>query len=167
MWVEVKDDTDKAARDVGDAGSILSQKHLTGPVSSGLMVDVLRKEMSCSFDEAVRRVEQACGQEKFAVLLTKNLDEVFREKLGLKEYPRYSIVLACAPTLAKMALDVSKDVGTLFPCSFVVYEDNGRVIVAHTSIMKIAVETNLAPAAKMKPVLDETGKRVRAVWERI
>jgi uncharacterized protein (DUF302 family) len=131
------------------------------------MVDVLRKEVSCSFDEAVRRVEQACREEDFAVLLTKNLDDVFKEELGLTRYPRYSFILACVPSLAKMALDISKDIGTLFPCSFVIYEDREKVIVAHTSIMKIAVETGLASAGKMKPILEATSRRVRAVWERV
>ncbi|NWF94899.1 MAG: DUF302 domain-containing protein [Candidatus Thorarchaeota archaeon] len=131
------------------------------------MVDVLRKELRVSFDEAVKRVETACTDEGFGLLATKNLDQIFRERLGVTNYPRYTMVLACAPQLAKMALDVSKDVGTLFPCSFVVYEENNRVFVAHTSIMKTAVETGLATAEAMRPVIDATSKKVRAVWDRI
>ncbi|MHA1772351.1 MAG: DUF302 domain-containing protein [Candidatus Thorarchaeota archaeon] len=42
---------------------------------------------------------------------------MFKEKLGV-EYLKYTMILACAPPLAKMALYVSKDTGTLFPCSF-------------------------------------------------
>jgi len=130
------------------------------------MVEVLRKEASCSFDEAVRRVEAACEREGFGILLTKGIDTIFKEKLGVN-YSRYSFILACAPELAKKALDVSKDVGTIFPCSFVVYEDNDKVMVAHTSIMKIAAEVGLAQKELMVPIIDETGKRVRKVWDRI
>lgn len=130
------------------------------------MVEVLRKEASCSFDEAVRRVEAACEREGFGILLTKGIDTIFKEKLGVN-YSRYSFILACAPELAKKALDVSKDVGTIFPCSFVVYEDNDKVMVAHTSIMKIAAEVGLAQNELMVPIIDETGKRVRKVWDRI
>lgn len=130
------------------------------------MVEVLRKEVSCSFDEAVRRVEAACEREGFGILLTKRVDTIFKEKLGVN-YSRYSFVLACAPELAKKALDVSKDVGTIFPCSFVVYEDDDKVMVAHTSIMKIAAEVGLAQKELMAPIIDETGKRVRKVWDRI
>ncbi|MGQ4912201.1 MAG: DUF302 domain-containing protein [Candidatus Thorarchaeota archaeon] len=130
------------------------------------MVEVLRKEVKVGFDEAVKRVEDACAREGFGVLLTKAVDEILREKLGV-EYPRYTFVLACAPELAKMGLDASKDVGTVFPCSFVVYEDKGKTMVAHTSIMRIASEIGLASKEAMAPVIEETGKRVRRVWDQI
>ncbi|MCK4483486.1 MAG: DUF302 domain-containing protein [Candidatus Thorarchaeota archaeon] len=131
------------------------------------MVEVLRKELSEGFDEAVQKIEQICNDEGFTVMLTKSVDEIFAKKLGAKDYPRYTFILACAAPLAKMALDVSKDIGTIFPCSFVVYEDKGRIFAAHASIMKIAAETGLAPRDKMAPVIEETGKRVHKVWDRI
>ncbi len=130
------------------------------------MVEVLRKEVSYSFDEALKRVETACENEGFGILLTKEIDTVFKEKLGI-DYTRYSFVLACAPELAKKALDISKEVGTIFPCSFVIYEDGDKVIVAHTSIMKIAAEVGLATKELMAPIIEETGRRVRKVWDRI
>jgi uncharacterized protein (DUF302 family) len=130
------------------------------------MVEVLKKQVQLSFDEAVKRVEDACEKEGFGLLLTKAIDEVFKRKLGVNS-SRYTFVLACAPELAKMALDASKDVGTLFPCSFVVYEEEGRVFVAHTSIMRAASELGLAPPDSMAPVIEETGKRVGRVWARI
>ena len=131
------------------------------------MVDVLRKQVPYAFDEAIAKVEQACKDEGFGLLLTKNIDEVFKKKLGLDDYPRFTLVLACAPELAKAALDVSKDVGTLFPCSFVVYEDEGKIFVMHASIMKAAAETGLAPKDVMAPVIEMTGKRVHKVWDSI
>jgi uncharacterized protein (DUF302 family) len=130
------------------------------------MVEVLRKKVAYSFDEAVKRVENACESEGFGLLLTKGVDSVFKQKLGV-EYPRYPFILACAPELAKKALDVSKDVGTIFPCSFVAYEEEDKVMVAHTSIMKIAAEVGLASRETMAPIIDETGKRVRKVWDKI
>jgi uncharacterized protein (DUF302 family) len=130
------------------------------------MVDVLRKEVTYSFDETVERVEKVCASEGFGVLLTREVYSIFREKLGV-DYSRYTFILVCAPELAKKALDTSKDVGTIFPCSFVVYEDGSKVMVAHTSIMKIAVEVGLAPREAMVPVIEETGIRVRRVWDKI
>ena len=122
------------------------------------MVDVLRKQVPYSFDEAIAKVEQACKDEGFGVLFTKNVDEIFKQKLGI-DYPRFTFVLACAPELAKAALDVSLDVGTLFPCSFVVYDDKGKIFVMHASIMKAAVESGLAEKDAMAPVIEMTGKR--------
>ena len=131
-----------------------------------IMVEVLRKEVSYSFDEVVKRVVDACESEGFGILLTKGIESIFKQKLGV-DYTRYSLILACAPELAKRALDASKDVGTLFPCSFVVYEDEDKVMVAHTSLMKIAAEVGLATQEAMTPIIDETGKRVRKVWDKI
>jgi len=130
------------------------------------MVDVLRKQLSMDFDEAVKHVEKTISEEGFSILLTKSIDDMMKKKLGLTDYSRYTIILACAPELAKMALDVSKDVGNLFPCSFVVYEDQGKVSVSHISIMKIAAAVGLAPRDRMAPVIDKTGEKVHKAWNR-
>lgn len=143
------------------------QTNLTIVTYPTRMVEVLKKELSEGFDEAVQRIEQICEDEGFTVMLTKSVDEIFAKKLGTKNYPRYTVILACAAPLAKMGLDVSKDVGTIFPCSFVVYEDKGKIFAAHTSIMRVAAEIGLAPKDKMVPVIEETGKRVHKVWDRI
>ncbi len=131
------------------------------------MVEVLRKEGSMDFESAVEHVENVVKEEGFGILLTKSIDSILKNKLGLEGYPRYTIILACAPELAKMALDVSKDVGNLFPCSFVVYQDDSKVFVSHVSMMKTAAETGLAPAKEMEPVIKKTGEKVHAAWERI
>lgn len=129
------------------------------------MVDILKKELKMNFNDAVERVEKIIVEEGFSHMLTKSIDEIFKKKLGI-DYDRYTIILACGPEFAKAALDVSKNVGLLFPCSFVVYEENGNVYVSHASIMKVAPEAGLAPADKMKTVIEMTGKAVRAAWDR-
>jgi UTP-glucose-1-phosphate uridylyltransferase len=52
------------------------------------MVEVLRKELSEGFDEAVQKIEQICNDEGFTVMLTKSVDEIFAKKLGAKDYPQ-------------------------------------------------------------------------------
>jgi uncharacterized protein (DUF302 family) len=129
------------------------------------MVDILKKELKMEFDAAVAHVEKIIVEEGFSHMLTKSIDQIFKKKLGI-DYDKYTIILACGPNFAKAALDVSKNVGLLFPCSFVVYEENGKVYVSHASIMKIAPEAGLAPLDKMKPVIEMTGKAVHAAWDR-
>ena len=131
------------------------------------MVDVLRKEVSYKFDEAVKRVEDACVSEGFGLQLTKGIHDVLKQKRGIEDYPKYTVVLVCNPDLAKRALDISKDMGTIFPCSFTVYEEDGKVKVAHTSIMKAGVEIGLAPKDAMKELIEETSMRIKKVWEKI
>jgi uncharacterized protein (DUF302 family) len=131
------------------------------------MVEVLRKEVPYGFDEAVKRVEDACVSEGFGLQLTKGVHDIFKEKLGIDNYPKYTVILVCNPQLAKIALDISKDMGMVFPCSFAIYEDDGKVKVAHTSIMKIGVEIGLVSGEDMESLIEETGKRIRKVWDKI
>ncbi|MHA1721316.1 MAG: DUF302 domain-containing protein [Promethearchaeota archaeon] len=131
------------------------------------MANILKKELKMDFDTAVKRVEKTVAEEGFSVMLIKAIDEIFKKKLGVKEYPRYTTILACGAKFAKAALDVSKDVGLLFPCSFVVYEEAGKIFVSHTSIMKIAAEIGFAPQEQMKNVIEMTGNAVHAAWDRL
>jgi uncharacterized protein (DUF302 family) len=129
------------------------------------MVDFLKKESSRSFDETVAHVEKVIQEEGFSHMLTKDIDAIFKKKLGI-DYPRYTTILACAPEFAKGALDVSWKMGMLFPCSFVVFEEDGKVMIGHTSIMKIGPEVGLAPLDEMKPVIEMTGVGVKKAWAR-
>ena len=131
-------------------------------------VDILRKELlNMSFDEAVEHVQTTVASEGFTVMFTKAIDEVITKKLGLEKYPRLTIILACGADLAKMALDVNKDVANLFPCSFVVYEDENKIMVSHASIMKMAAELGFASKEGMEPVIKVTSERVHAAWDKI
>lgn len=131
------------------------------------MAEVLKKQVSLSFPEAVDRVKEIVSEE-FSILMVKSIDEVITGKLNISNYPlKYTTILACGPDLAKMALDVSEDVGSLMPCSFSVYQKEGKVFVSHVSIMKLAAETGIANENDMQPVIEETGKRVQRVWEKI
>jgi len=129
------------------------------------MVDILKKELAMSFEDAVKKVEKVSQENGFAVLATKSLDKIFKEKLGVKDYSQYAIILVCNPKFAKGALDVSFKVGLLFPCSFVVYEENNKIFVAHTSIMKIAPEIGFAPKDEMQPIIEATGKAIKVIWD--
>lgn len=131
-----------------------------------ILVEVLKKELSMEFDAAVEHVQKIVVTGGFSVLMVKAMDEMLKKKLGIKNHPRYTTIMACGPKLAKMALDVSFNVGLLFPCSFVVYVEDTKVFVSHISIMKAAVEIGLASEKAMKAVIAETGKMVHAVWDK-
>ena len=130
------------------------------------MVDVLRKEVPYGFEEAVKRVQDACVSEGFGVQFTMGIHDIFKQKLGI-DYTRYTAIMVCNPQFAKRALDISKDMGTIIPCSFTVYEEDGKVKVAHISIMRIGVEIGFASMEDMKDLIEDTGERVRKVWDKI
>ncbi|MGY5855427.1 MAG: DUF302 domain-containing protein [Candidatus Thorarchaeota archaeon] len=131
------------------------------------MVDVLRKEVPYGFEETVKKVEEACVSEGFGLQLTKGIHDILKKKLGIEDYPKLTAILVCNPNLAMRALDISKDMGTIFPCSFTVYEEDGKVKVAHTSIMKAGVELGLATQEDMEELIEDTGKRIKKVWDKI
>lgn len=131
------------------------------------MPEILRKEVQMSFEDAVKRVEALSEEEGFTILLIKGMHDMFKKKLDIDDYPRRTFILACSADLAKKAMDVSADMSLVMPCSFVVSEEEGKVIVSHSSIMKMGVELGFAPEAPMKPVIEETGERVHKVWDRI
>ncbi|MCP4214005.1 MAG: DUF302 domain-containing protein [bacterium] len=129
------------------------------------MVEPLKKTVDMTFEQAVERIETLIVEQGFSHIATKRLDNIFKEKLGIEDYPQYAMILGCGAEFAKAALDVSKDVGLLFPCSFVVYVEEDKVWVGHISIMKIAPALGLAPAAAMAPVIEKTGTAVHMIWD--
>ena len=129
------------------------------------LVDILKKELNMPFDDAVAHVQNILSKHGLTVLFTKSIDEIFKIKLGIDDHPRYTTILACKANLAKMAIDAGVDVGLVFPCSFVVYEQDDKVIVSHASIMKIAEEIGFASSEAMAPVIKASGDIVHAAWD--
>lgn len=80
------------------------------------------------FGEALTRLEAALKHEGFGVLCTIDIEAKMKEKLGI-EFPRYVILGACNPPIARQALEQEFFVGLLLPCNAVVCERDGRVYV--------------------------------------
>lgn len=131
------------------------------------MADFLRKELHMNFDDAVTRVEKLLAEEGFTVMVTKEIDKLLKMKLGLDSYPRYTGILACRAAFAKAALDISWKVALLFPCSFIVFEDEEKVVLAYTSTMAMAAEVGFADPEAMKPIIKKTEDAVQKLWDRI
>ena len=78
-------------------------------------------ELDCGFDAAIDRVTDALQAEGFGVISRIDIDDKFREKLGI-DFRRYSILGACNPGLAHKALSSEAQVGLLLPCNICVEE---------------------------------------------
>jgi len=131
------------------------------------MPEILRKELDMNFEDAVKHVERLTEEGGFTILLTKGMHDMFKKKLGLDDYPKRTFILACSADLAKRAVEISKDMSLVMPCSFVVAEEDGKVVVTHTSIMKMGVELGFAPKDEMQPLIEDTGVQVHKVWDKI
>ena len=91
-------------------------------------------DVDINFDAAVDKVTNALEMEGFGVLARMDIDEAFRETLGL-DFRRYSILGACNPKLAHKALSMDPDAGTVLPCNVCVEEvrDGSRIYIANPS----------------------------------
>ncbi len=122
-------------------------------IGFGKIVDV-------SFEEALRRTEEALAREGFGVLTRIDVRETLKNKLGA-EMPPYQILGACNPPLAHQALTRAPEVGLLLPCNVVVRQVAGG---------KIRVEViNAESMSAMLPGRDlsEVATKVNALLARV
>ncbi len=84
-----------------------------------------------TFDDTIDALTDALSDEGFGILSDIDVQDAFRKKLDLDDYPRYRILGACNPPIAKSVLDEEMDAGVLLPCNVVVYEtDDGVTVTA-------------------------------------
>ncbi|MEK9136148.1 MAG: DUF302 domain-containing protein, partial [Bacteroidota bacterium] len=76
-------------------------------------------------------------KEGFGVLTTIDVRETLKKKLDV-DFKKYKILGACNPPFAYQALQAEEEIGLLLPCNIVVYEKNGKSVVAAFDPMAIA-----------------------------
>lgn len=82
------------------------------------------------FNTAISRVTEELGKEGFGVVTTLDLQEKFKEKLGV-EYRKYTILGACNPGFAYKALQAEEMIGVMLPCNILVIDrEDGSIEVA-------------------------------------
>lgn len=128
------------------------------------MVEVLKKKVSMTFAETVEHVKAKMEEEGFTILLVKSITESIRNKLGIADFEECTMILGCNPEIAYKVLMIDKAILSLFPCSFVVYEDNGDVIVSHVSIMKIAKVLEIVKDEGINEIIEMTSRATKAIW---
>lgn len=84
--------------------------------------------LDLAFDDAVEKVTDALAAEGFGVISRIDMDEKFREKLGV-EFRRYVILGACNPALAHEAVSDQPQIGLMLPCNVTVEEEGAGALV--------------------------------------
>jgi uncharacterized protein (DUF302 family) len=113
------------------------------------------------FETVVQRVTEALQDEEFGILCEIDVQEKFEEKLGLESYPRYRILGACNPPLARDAIDAEPDLGVLLPCNMIVYETDDQEVVVS------AVDPGELLSVVDNPALDSIARDVQKRFDRV
>ncbi|MEW6209931.1 MAG: DUF302 domain-containing protein [Acidobacteriota bacterium] len=119
----------------------------------------IARSLNIPFNEAVERARQALNREGFGVLCEIDIKEKLREKLGV-DFRNYVILGACNPPLAYQTLQQDINIGLLLPCNVVVYEQEGRSVVA-------AIDASRMLSVVGKPSLEDTAEKVNEKLRRV
>ena len=117
------------------------------------------KSVDMTFDEAVEKVTAELQKEGFGVLTTIDVKETLKQKLNV-DFKKYKILGACSPTFAYMALSAEEEIGLLLPCNVIVYEKNGKSVVAAFDPMAM---TRVMENAAIEPIATEVKQRLERV----
>ena len=117
------------------------------------------RTLDVSYSEAVGRAREALKAEGFGVLCEIDIKEKLKEKLGV-DFRNYVILGACNPALAYQTLQEEINIGLLLPCNVIVYEQDGRSVVA-------AVDAARMLSVVGNPKLESTTSQVNEKLRRV
>lgn len=119
----------------------------------------MKREVTTSFDETLKRIPEALKTEGFGVLTEIDVQETLKKKIGA-DFRRYRILGACNPTLAHRVLSHDPAIGVMLPCNVVVYEDDAgkTVVIAIDPMQTLAAATGGEVAEVAATVRDKLSK---------
>lgn len=116
------------------------------------------RSVELPFQKAVERITETLKEEGFGILSRIDVHEKLKEKLGV-DFQNYAILGACNPPIAYQSLQAEPNLGLLLPCNVVVYEDEGRTIVA-------AIDAKKMLSIVGNPALEEAAGQVNEKLQR-
>ena len=124
--------------------------------------------LEMAHEEAIEHVREVAEETGFGVPVEFSPSELLNEKVDSDRDPYY-VLGACNPRMADRALDETLDQGALFPCNFVIWEEEpGVQRVYHVSIMKIGRLIGIAPDSdEWASIVEDTGELVEEFFERV
>ena len=124
--------------------------------------------LEMAHEEAIEHVREVAEETGFGVPVEFSPSKLLNEKVDADRDPYY-VLGACNPKVADRALDETLKQGALFPCNFVVWEEEpGVQRVYHVSIMKIGRLVGIAPDSdEWQSIVEDTGELVEAFFEQV
>jgi len=121
------------------------------------------KKLDLALDDALIKVRDELKKEGFGILTTIDVQQKFKEKLGI-DFPKYMILGACNPPLAHKAISAEWDIGLLLPCNVTVYEKDDSVYVG---IMKPTQAMASVQNDDLRNIAQEVETKLKSVFDSI
>lgn len=86
------------------------------------MADVITKEVDMPFEEAEERFLEELEERGFDDVWEMDWNKMFGERLGLDDYPQFSLYGVCNPSLAYDVIEEEPENAAFLPCSILVRE---------------------------------------------
>jgi uncharacterized protein (DUF302 family) len=119
------------------------------------------KELAMPFEKAVEVVSEALKKEGFGILTKIDVQEKFKEKLGI-EFKKYVILGACNPLNAHKAILAEENIGLMLPCNVIVYEGEGKTVV---SVIKPTVAMSAIGNEKLQQLAVSVEAQLKNVFD--
>jgi uncharacterized protein (DUF302 family) len=131
-----------------------------------------RAVLEMEHEQAVEHVREAFEEAGFGIPVEFSPADLLNEKLDKppdETREPYYVLGACNPSVADKALEVTEDIGGLFPCNVIVRQlEPGRQEVYHVSIMRIARLVGIAPDDdRWADIIAETGTYVEEAYDNL
>lgn len=117
-----------------------------------------------SRDDAIEAVTDALKNEGFGVLTRIDIDEAFRDKIG-EDFRPYTILGACNPQLAHIALTSAPRIGLVLPCNVTVEADINGSLVRIINPETMMQTEGLGDCEAVRFVAGDATSRLRRVAE--
>jgi len=117
------------------------------------------KELDTDFESALEAVKNSLREEGFNILTAIDVREKLQEKLGV-DFEKYVILGACDPSSAHKALMTEEDIGLMLPCNVIVYERDGKAVVA---AIRPTVAMQMIDNPDLRRIAKDVERRLRHV----
>jgi len=121
------------------------------------------KEVEKDFEDVVKKVTENLKQAGFGVLTSIDVQEKFKEKLGI-DFKKYIILGACNPANAHKALEAEENIGLMLPCNVIVYEKDDKVVIA---AIRPSVAMQMIKNTELKKIAVEVEEQIKHVIEQL
>ncbi len=121
------------------------------------------KTVDLPYNETVEKVRETLKAEGFGVLCEIDIKEKLKEKLGV-DFRNYVILGACNPPLAHETLQREIKIGLLLPCNVIVYEEEGRTVVAAIDAAKVL---SVVANSELNATAEQVNDKLRRVIDSI